>query len=69
MFTRFFLSAMMCCGRVGVLDANRARDGRAVRPAHLRTLPLPRGGARIRLDVRYHWSQKHLPIIAFKHAA
>jgi hypothetical protein len=63
---------MMCCRRVSVLDANRARNGRAVRPAHRRTHRSPVAGhcgARIRLDVRYHWGRKHLPVVELRRAA
>ena len=37
MARRLMRSTMICCQRVSVLDTNRARDGRALRHAHLRT--------------------------------
>ena len=37
---------MICCQRVSVLDTNRARDGRALRHAHLRA---PRSRATVAL--------------------
>ena len=55
---------------VNVHDTSRGRGGRGVRRVHSPQAPVAGScGARIRLDVRYHWGRKHLPIVALKRAA